>query len=363
MWVLKVVASIKQVRYAAKHVLIGFHMNQKYQKPLPFEGPNLGRKGSSSLLRFCKNLLLHTCIMPIVNSKICGKRLFKFLATSGLVALVIYIYVTKHPCCQFARTLLFEDPLVNFDSPTNLNHTVFAISGSRNTWTNRRWYVEAWWRPNKTRGYVFMDEAPIEHLPWPSSSPPLRIPDNNSSLPTAIRMLRIIEDAFKEESKGEVRWFVMADDDTFLLVDNLMEVLSKYDHGKYFYIGMSSECVAPNWITSFEMAFGGAGFALSYPLAKSLAKNMDSCIERYHPTLLRSDHMLQSCIADLGVPLTKEKGFHQVNELLLLFFFFCLMYSGHWFPCIYMLSCYRRNQIFVSLHNWGAKIYTKIGHL
>ena len=60
------------------------------------------------------------------------------------------------------------------------------------------------------------------------------------------------------------------------------------------------------------MAFGGAGYALSYPLAEALARNLDVCIKRY-PTLYGSDHILQSCVADLGVSLTHEKGFHQVS--------------------------------------------------
>ncbi|GLT55369.1 hypothetical protein SLA2020_284980 [Shorea laevis] len=53
-------------------------------------------------------------------------------------------------------------------------------------------------------------------------------------------------------------------------------------------------------------------FALSYPLAQVLVKNLDVCIKTY-PTLYGSDHILQSCIADLGVSLTQEKGFHQID--------------------------------------------------
>ena len=60
------------------------------------------------------------------------------------------------------------------------------------------------------------------------------------------------------------------------------------------------------------MAFGGGGYALSYPLAKAMAKNMDLCLKRY-PFLYGSDLILQFCIADLGVPLTHEPGFHQVH--------------------------------------------------
>lgn len=222
--------------------------------------------------------------------------------------------LTNHPCCQS----------VTFESPTNLSHIVFGITGTTVTWSNRRWYVESWWSPNKTKGYVFMDKPPLtEHLPWPSLSPPLRISEDNSRYKDydrhrtahAIRTLRVIEETFKADKErkgeGEVRWYVMVDDDTVLFLDNLLEILSKYDHRKYFYIGMHSESIMANLIYSFEMGFGGGGYALSYPLAKAVTKNMESCIKAYS-TLLSSDHMLQSCIADLGVSLTKERGFHKV---------------------------------------------------
>ena len=57
------------------------------------------------------------------------------------------------------------------------------------------------------------------------------------------------------------------------------------------------------------MAYGGGGFAISYPLAIALEKMQDKCIQRY-PGLYGSDDRIQACMAELGVPLTKEKGFH-----------------------------------------------------
>ncbi|KAK4380673.1 hypothetical protein RND71_002535 [Anisodus tanguticus] len=125
-------------------------------------------------------------------------------------------------------------------------------------------------------------------------------------------MVRVIEEIFAENHGPDVRWYVMADDDTVLMIDNLVDVLSKYDHTKYYYIGMNSECIVSNFGMSFQMAFGGAGYALSYPLAQAVAKNMDTCIKRY-PTLYGSDHILQACISDLGVAITLEKGFHQID--------------------------------------------------
>ncbi|XP_076911924.1 uncharacterized protein LOC143570050 [Bidens hawaiensis] len=59
---------------------------------------------------------------------------------------------------------------------------------------------------------------------------------------------------------------------------------------------------------SFNMAFGGAGFALS----RSLARVLDSCLMRY-PHVYGSDSRLYSCLAELGVELTVEPGFHQVD--------------------------------------------------
>ncbi|KAL3518145.1 hypothetical protein ACH5RR_020734 [Cinchona calisaya] len=266
----------------------------------------------------------------VINQKItcpCNElsgKIWKSLAISGLVLLSIYVHISSHPSNQSPSLLtavqLRRNPSsFNLNSPTKINHIVFGIAGLSKTWYHKRWYVESWWRPNVTRGYLFLDTSPRQHFPWPSSSPPLRVSEDISKYdkyytrgtPFFIRILRVIEEVFHAESEG-VRWYVMGDDDTVFLVDNLVEVLSKYDHTKYFYIGMPSECVVSNFVNSFEMAFGGAGYALSYPLAKAVAKNMDLCIKRY-TTAFASDFIMRSCIADLGVPLTKERGFHQID--------------------------------------------------
>nr|GME11420.1 uncharacterized protein LOC109156312 [Ipomoea batatas] len=191
---------------------------------------------------------------------------------------------------------------------------LLAISGI----ISKKWYAESWWRPNTTRGYVFLDGPPGRGL-WAASSPPFRVSEDTSRyraydkhpLKHAIRMSRPVVEAFREGKEG-ARWFVLCDDDTVFFVENLVRVLGKYDHGGYFYVGMNSECHTSNWLYSFGMAFGGGGFALSYPLAEAVVKNMDICLQRY-PTLYGSDHILQSCVADLGVSLTQEKGFHQID--------------------------------------------------
>lgn len=153
----------------------------------------------------------------------------------------------------------------------------------------------------------------------PATLPPVCISQDTSKfrytcrggLRSAIRVARVVSETVALNYTN-VRWFVFGDDDTVFFTENLVKTLSKYDHGLWYYIGTNSEAYEQNRFFSFEMAFGGAGFAISYPLAKVLAKVFDSCIERYSH-LYGSDGRVYSCLAELGVGLTHEPGFHQLD--------------------------------------------------
>lgn len=109
------------------------------------------------------------------------------------------------------------------------------------------------------------------------------------------------------------RWFVMGDDDTVFFTENLVTVLSKYDHNQMYYIGANSESVEQDVVHSYSMAYGGGGFAISYPLAAELVKVLDGCINRY-ASMYGSDQKIHGCLTEIGVPVTKELGFHQVKS-------------------------------------------------
>lgn len=130
-------------------------------------------------------------------------------------------------------------------------------------------------------------------------------------LRSAIRVARAVKEAV-DRNETDVRWFVFGDDDTVFFVDNLVRALARYDHSKWFYVGSNSESYEQNVKYSFEMAFGGGGFAISYSLARVLARVLDSCLRRYGH-LYGSDSRIYSCIAELGVALTHEPGFHQLD--------------------------------------------------
>ncbi|KAJ8770932.1 hypothetical protein K2173_022104 [Erythroxylum novogranatense] len=247
--------------------------------------------------------------------------LFKSIAINGLILFVFYeffFHSDNRPLdlsLSFAKSSDCRNSTTN--SPTNLSHIGFIVIGSLNSWKHRKAYTESWWRPNVTRGYVFLDKEPTqEFLPWPSTSPPYQINYDVTKLRpypkivSSARMVDSILHMYRVGYKG-LRWLIMCDDDTLFFVDNLVEVLQKYDHTKYIYVGGNSESIKPNARCSFDMGFGGAGYALSYPLGEALSKKLHDCIERYSWYL--SDHLAQSCLADIGVSPNLEKGFHQID--------------------------------------------------
>ncbi|XP_010554930.1 PREDICTED: uncharacterized protein LOC104824526 [Tarenaya hassleriana] len=159
----------------------------------------------------------------------------------------------------------------------------------------------------------------VSHIVFGIGGPPYRISGDTSRFSytcwygsrSAIRMARIVKETFELGLKN-VRWFVMGDDDTVFFLDNLVTVLNKYDHNQMYYIGGNSESVEQDVVHSYAMAYGGGGIAISYPLATELVRILDGCIDRY-ASFYGSDQKIQGCISEIGVPMTKELGFHQVD--------------------------------------------------
>ncbi|GLJ04782.1 hypothetical protein SUGI_0003200 [Cryptomeria japonica] len=204
---------------------------------------------------------------------------------------------------------------------TDLKHIVFGIAASASLWETRKEYIKLWWRPDEMRGFVWLDKEvkPQRNKKEVLALPPLKISTDTSHFKytnkqghhSAIRISRIVSETFRL-GLPDVHWFVMGDDDTVFVTENLVRVLSQYDHRQMYYIGSLSESHLQNIFFSYGMAYGGGGFAISFPLAKALESMQDDCIQRY-PGLYGSDDRMQACMAELGVPLTKEPGFHQYD--------------------------------------------------
>lgn len=146
----------------------------------------------------------------------------------------------------------------------------------------------------------------------------MRVSEDTSRFPysfpggfrSAIRVARILKEVVGLDLP-DVRWIVLGDDDTVFFAENVAGTLGKYDWERWFYVGANSESLVQNSKNSFDMAFGGGGFAISYPLARVLAGVLDSCLVSY-AFLYGSDARVHACLAELGVGLTRELGFHQV---------------------------------------------------
>ncbi|XVE99602.1 hypothetical protein REPUB_Repub03eG0214400 [Reevesia pubescens] len=249
------------------------------------------------------------------------------------IAFVVYVSFSIRPY-QFTL-FTFLNQKIGYETlqhppdnaATNISHLLFGIGGSAKTWKERRAFSSLWWNVNSTRGYFWLDEKPdakngtvngfdniteagISLLPYRiSGSDWTRFNFSNSR--QAVRIARIIWDSFNLKLPN-VRWFVMGDDDTVFFTHNLVSVLARYDHREMWYIGRNSESVEQNVVHGYDMAFGGGGFAVSYPLAEKLVKVLDGCLDRYF-YFYGSDQRIGACISEIGVPLTREPGFHQFD--------------------------------------------------
>lgn len=202
---------------------------------------------------------------------------------------------------------------------TNISHIVFGIAASSSLWEMRKEYIKLWWKPETMRGFVWLEKE-VNYTSKDKRALPRQKVSSDTSMfkytnklgrRSAIRISRVVSETYRL-GLPNVRWFVMGDDDTIFVAENLVKVLAKYDHRQFYYIGANSESHMQNLAFSYNMAYGGGGFAISYPLAKALHSMQDDCLKRY-PSLFGSDDRLHACMAELGVPLTKEPGFHQYD--------------------------------------------------
>ncbi|KAK7263558.1 hypothetical protein RJT34_31150 [Clitoria ternatea] len=238
------------------------------------------------------------------------------------LSLLVNLYLLLTPLwAPPSSTLPQPKTILSRLSPTTRRHVLFAVASSSLSWHRRLPYLHLWYSPNATRAFAFIDRPPpsVANSTSSRSSPPVVISGDTSAFPytfrgglrSAIRVARVVKEVV-DRNETEVRWFVFGDDDTVFFVDNVVRTLAKYDHSEWFYVGSNSESYEQNVKYSFEMAFGGGGFAISYSLARVLARVLDSCLKRYGH-LYGSDSRIYSCVTELGVGLTHEPGFHQLD--------------------------------------------------
>ncbi|KAL4279155.1 hypothetical protein GQ457_03G005800 [Hibiscus cannabinus] len=147
-------------------------------------------------------------------------------------------------------------------SPTRRHHLMFSIASSSNSFLRRSSYIRLWYTPHDTRIVAFLNQ-PLSSLVGPDLPLVVVFGDTRSfpytfksGLRSAIRVTRVVKEAI-DRNETRIRWSVFGDDDTIFVIDNLVKVLSKYDHDKWYYIGSSSKSYKQNVKYSFGTAYGG----------------------------------------------------------------------------------------------------------
>ncbi|KAK6134797.1 hypothetical protein DH2020_031467 [Rehmannia glutinosa] len=237
------------------------------------------------------------------------KDLLLLLSALLSVFLLIYLHhVLLHPPTASFSAVESSPPAT--PPPLSVDRILFSIASSSASLSSRAPYIRLWHSPisHLNTTFLFLDRPAPKPTP---SLPPIIIPPNASSLSPGHRIARVVKDALALDVPG-IYWYVFGDDDTLFFTENVVRILSKYDHNNWYYVGSSSESYEQNEKFYFDMAFGGGGYAISAPLARVLARVLDPCLDRY-PHLYGSDARVFACLAELGVRLTVEPGFHQVD--------------------------------------------------
>ncbi|XP_078427615.1 uncharacterized protein LOC144700095 [Wolffia australiana] len=245
------------------------------------------------------------------------------LLSPVFITVLFFLSISVCALVLLLRPALYPPPhSLSFESPSTLRHLVFGLASSSSSLPRRSRFIRAWWRPNLLRGFIFLD-SPLANASLLSDLPSIRVSEDSSRFPyafprrgglkSAVRVARVVKEVVEAAAAmGGARWVVLGDDDTVFFPDNLLASLRRRDWRQWVYVGSGSESVEQNEEFSFEMAFGGGGFALSWPLAVALSRVLDSCLVRY-AHLYGSDERIFSCLAELGVPLTPDAGFHQLD--------------------------------------------------
>ncbi|CAF0934527.1 unnamed protein product [Adineta ricciae] len=117
-----------------------------------------------------------------------------------------------------------------------------------------------------------------------------------------------------QNERRRIQWFAVGDDDTIWFVNNLLHVLRQHNSTDKIYLGNISTKRLQIKKHGAYYAYGGAGIVFSRSLALSYVQHRQQC-ERFYYTY-GGDEMIGKCVVEeLGVNLTRDHHFHQMDHL------------------------------------------------
>ncbi|KAI8826499.1 hypothetical protein BJ741DRAFT_540761 [Chytriomyces cf. hyalinus JEL632] len=112
-----------------------------------------------------------------------------------------------------------------------------------------------------------------------------------------------------------VDWYLMIDDDSYVMMDNLKMYLQKLDPNKKHYIGQMNRFKGCDGVSEYgtgpHFAQGGAGIVISRGAMVAMMENIDDCIVRYKDCWA-GDIRVGLCLRDSAIPIHHQVGFHGI---------------------------------------------------
>lgn len=191
--------------------------------------------------------------------------------------------------------------------------TIFcAIMTQDKTYYSRAVYVNNTWARRCTK-YIFVVSRPEVQMDLPLLQ--FDIPEAKSQL--LRKSIKTFEYVYTHHI-NDADWFIKADDDTYIIMENLQDFLrDKNPADKVFY---GQEVRSSN--RSYSYTTGGAGYVLSKEALKTFGKQSREC-ERIGG---REDSRLSNCLQNLGVKLINgvdslgRNLFNHISPIHLLFY-------------------------------------------
>eukprot|EP00274_Cyanoptyche_gloeocystis_P005419 CAMPEP_0196664138 /NCGR_PEP_ID=MMETSP1086-20130531/55833_1 /TAXON_ID=77921 /ORGANISM="Cyanoptyche gloeocystis , Strain SAG4.97" /LENGTH=438 /DNA_ID=CAMNT_0042000293 /DNA_START=188 /DNA_END=1504 /DNA_ORIENTATION=+ len=181
-----------------------------------------------------------------------------------------------------------KDSLKDLERVDVLSSVVFGVLSTPKFMATRVVAVASTWLRKVPTAY-FISEAPHASYPRPvivvkpQAGDKYKTTGAFKDLPGIVRMYHLHPNA---------SWYFIADDDTYVVVPNLVKFLRNKDPRPKQYIGIIFK--------GGVFAYGGAGFILSNSLVVALLPIMDACIQKYLH-IPAGDYRLGLCIKDFQV--------------------------------------------------------------
>ena len=139
-------------------------------------------------------------------------------------------------------------------------------------------------------------------------------PDENSLgwIIDAHKNLPGLEQLYKRFPKA--KWFMLIDDDTYVIKHNLKALLNRFDSRKLYYFGLATRFIGCGTITKWGdgplFAHGGSGIVISRGAMIKLLPRLPGCIMK-HRGCRFGDVKVALCLEEAGILLHFTGGFNK----------------------------------------------------